>query len=150
LADIKKKIDDTVAEIKRENQNLLNSVANTTIVQREKTVAEKWASLDDDMIAVVKRVLGEYYYPAVYIFWCVVILFAVLMIFKFAFFFVTPGGGSSGSSGDGGDEGGGVSLLGVVIMALIIIFAVYYYFSYTYNLNVDITRNDSDSVYTVA
>lgn len=35
LADIKKKIDDTVAEIKKENQNLLNSVANTTIIQRE-------------------------------------------------------------------------------------------------------------------
>jgi hypothetical protein len=154
LADIKKKIDDTVAEIKKENQNLLNSVANTTIIQREKTLAEKWASLDDDILAFFKRLLGDYYYPAVYIFWCIVILFAVLMIFKFAFLFVTPGGGGGGGGdggdGDGGNEGAGVSLLGVVIMALIIIFAVYYYFSYTYNLNVDITRNDSDSVYTVA
>ena len=157
LADIKKKIDDTVAEIKKENQNLLNSVANTTIIQREKTLAEKWASLDDDILASIKSLLGDYYYPAVYIFWCIVILFAVLMIFKFAFLFVTPGGGGgSGGNGDGdgggdgGNEGAGVSLLGVVIMALIIIFAVYYYFSYTYNLNVDITRNDSDSVYTVA
>jgi hypothetical protein len=155
LAEIKKKIDDTVAEIKIENQNLLNSVANTTIIQREKTLAEKWASLDDDILASIKRLLGDYYYPAVYIFWCVVILFAVLMIFKFAFFFVTPGGGNGGGGngdggGDGGNEGGGVSLLGVVIMALIVIFAVYYYFSYTYNLNVDVTRNDSDSVYTVA
>ena len=151
LTEIKKKIDDTVAEIKKENQNLLNSVANTTIIQREKTLAEKWASLDDDILASIKKLLGDYYYPAVYIFWCVVILFAVLMIFKFAFFFVTPGGGNGGGDdGNGGNEGAGVSLLGVVIMALIIIFAVYYYFSYTYNLNVDITRNDTDSVYTVA
>ena len=160
LVEIKKKIDDTVAEIKNENQNLLNSVANTTIIQREKTMAEKWASLDDDILASIKRLLGDYYYPAVYIFWCVVILFAVLMIFKIAFSFVTPGGGNGGGAGgnggdggdggDGGNEGGGVSLLGVVIMALIVIFAVYYYFSYTYNLNVGITRNDTDSVYTVA
>jgi len=41
-----------------------------------------------------------------------------------------------------------VSLLGVVIMALVVIFAVYYYFSYTYNLDVDITREDSNTVYT--
>lgn len=150
LAEIKKKIDDTVAEIKKENQNLLNSVANTTIIQREKTMAEKWALLDDDILAFIKRVLGEYYYPAVYIFWCIVILFAVLMIFKFAFLFVTPGGGGGNGDGDGGNEGAGVSLLGIVIMALIVIFAVYYYFSYTYNLDVDITRNDVDSVYTVA
>ena len=152
LAEIKKKIDDTVAEIKKENQNILNNVANTTIIQREKTFAEKWASLDDDILAQIKKLLGDYYYPAVYVFWCFIILVAILWIFKFAFLFVSPGGGGDGGGGDGGDggngNGGGVSLLGVVIMALIVIFAVYYYFSYTYNLDVDITRNDTDTVYT--
>jgi hypothetical protein len=59
--------------------------------------------------------------------------------------FVSPGGGTS--SGEDG-ESSGVSLLGVVIMALVVIFAVYYYFSYTYNLDVDITREDSNTVYT--
>ena len=150
LADIKKKIDDTVLEIKKENQNILNNVANTTIIQREKTFAEKWASLDDDILDKIKKLLGDYYYPAVYIFWCFIILVAILLIFKFAFMFVSPGGGGdcgSGGNGAGNSDGGGVSLLGVVIMALIVIFAVYYYFSYTYNLNVDITRNDSE--YTV-
>jgi hypothetical protein len=155
LADIKKKIDDTVSEIKKENQNILNNVANTTIIRREKTFAEKWASFDDDILAQIKKLLGDYYYPAVYVFWCFIILVAILMIFKFAFMFVSPGGGGDSDSGggDGGDgggngNGGGVSLLGVVIMALIVIFAVYYYFSYTYNLDVDITRNDIDTVYT--
>ncbi len=154
LVEIKKKIDDTVAEIKKENQNILNNVANTTIIQREKTFAEKWASLDDDILAGIKKLLGNYYYPAVYVFWCFIILVAILMIFKFAFLFVSPGGGGSGSGdgggGDGNGDGGGVSLLGVVIMSLIVIFAVYYYFSYTYNLDVDITRNDIDTVYTMA
>jgi hypothetical protein len=154
LVDIKKKIDDTVAEIKKENQNILNNVANTTIIQREKTFAEKWASLDDDILDKVKKLLGDYYYPAVYVFWCFIILVAILMIFKFAFSFVSPGGGGDasdgGNGGNGGNgNGGGVSLLGVVIMALIVIFAVYYYFSYTYNLDVDITRNDTDTVYTL-
>ena len=154
LAEIKKKIDDTVAEIKKENQNILNNVAHTTIIQRDKTFAEKWASLDDDILAQIKKLLGDYYYPAVYVFWCFIILVAILLIFKFAFLFVSPGGGGDGGgNGDGGDgggnsDGGGVSLLGVVIMALIVIFAVYYYFSYTYNLDVDITRNDTDTVYT--
>jgi len=150
LEDIKKKIDDTVAEIKKENQNILNSAANTTIIQREKTFAEKWGSLDDDILAQIKKLLGNYYYPAVYVFWCFIILIAVLMIFKFAFLFVSPGGGGdSGNMSDGNGNGGGVSLLGIVIMVLIVIFAVYYYFSYTYNLDVDIIRNDKDTVYTL-
>lgn len=150
LADIKKKIDETVAEIKKENQNILNSVANTTIIQREKTFAEKWASLDDDILAQIKKLLGEYYYPAVYVFWCFIILVAILTIFKFAFLFVSPGGGGdNGNVAEGNGNGGGVSLLGIVIMSLIIIFAVYYYFSYTYNLDVSVTRNDSDTVYTM-
>lgn len=146
LAEIKKKIDDTVAAIKTENQNILNNAANTTIIQRDKTMAEKWGNLDEDILAQIKTWFGNYYYPAVYVFWCFVILFAVLMIFKFAFMFVSPGGGGGTSSGEDG-ESSGVSLLGVVIMALIVIFAVYYYFSYTYNLNVDITREDSNTVY---
>ena len=160
LVDLKKKIDDVVNEIKKENQNILNNAANTTIIQRDKTFAEKWGNLDEDILAQIKTWFGDYYYPAVYVFWCFVILVAVLMIFKFAFLFVSPGGGgdgggssgggvfgSAGSSSEGG-ESNGVSLLGVVIMALIVIFAVYYYFSYTYNLNVDITHDDSDTVYT--
>lgn len=150
LADIKKKIDNTVEEIKKENQNILNTAANTTIVSRDKTLAEKWGSLDDDILAYIKKLLGDYYYPAVYVFWCFIILVAVLMIFKFAFLFVSPGGGGdSANVGDGNANGGGVSLLGIVIMVLIVIFAVYYYFSYTYNLNVGITRNDTDTVYTI-
>lgn len=150
LADIKKKIDETVAEIKKENQNILNSVANTTIIQREKTFAEKWGFLDDDILAQIKKLLGDYYYPAVYVFWCFIILVAVLMIFKFAFLFVSPGGGGdNGNVAEGNGNGGGVSLLGIVIMSLIIIFAVYYYFSYTYDLDVSVTRNDSDTVYTM-
>ena len=152
LAEIKKKIDDTVAEIKKENQNILNSAANTTIIQRDKTFAEKWASLDDDILANIKKLLGDYYYPAVYVFWCFIILVAVLMIFKFAFLFVSPGGGGDNGNGnvdEGNGNGGGVSLFGIVIMSLIIIFAVYYYFSYTYNLDVSVTRNDSDTVYTM-
>jgi hypothetical protein len=148
LEEIKNKIDDTVAEIKKENQNILNTAANTTIISREKTFAEKWGSLDDDILAYIKKLLGDYYYPAVYVFWCFIILVAVLMIFKFAFLFVSPGGGGSGS-GEGNSDGGGVSLLGIVIMVLIVIFAVYYYFSYTYNLDVGITRNDTDTVYTI-
>ena len=150
LADIKKKIDETVAEIKKENQNILNSAANTTIIQRDKTFAEKWASLDDDILGQIKKLLGNYYYPAVYVFWCFIILVAVLTIFKFAFLFVSPGGGGdNGNVTEGNGNGGGVSLLGIVIMSLIIIFAVYYYFSYTYNLDVSVTRNDSDTVYTM-
>lgn len=148
LAEIKKKIDDTVAEIKKENQNILNSAANTTIIQRDKTFAEKWASLDDDILAQVKTLLGDYYYPLVYVFWCFIILVAVLMVFKFAFLFVSPGGGGDNGSagGDPNRSGTNMSLLGIVIMVLIVIFAVYYYFSYTYNLDVNITHNDT--VYT--
>ena len=151
LAEIKKKIDDTVAEIKKENQNILNTAANTTIIQRDKTLAEKWASLDDDILAQVKKILGDYYYPVVYVFWCFIILVAVLMVFKFAFLFISPGGGGGGGidGGGGGDpnrSGTNMSLLGIVIMVLIVIFAVYYYFSYTYNLDVNITHNDT--VYT--
>lgn len=150
LAEIKKKIDDTVADIKKENQNILNSAANTTIIQREKTFAEKWATVDDDILAQIKKLLGNYYYPAVYVFWCFIILVAILIIFKFAFFFVSPGGsGDNGNAAEGNGNGGGVSLLGIVIMALIVIFAVYYYFSYTYNLDVGVTRNDTDTVYTI-
>ena len=153
LAEIKKKIDDTVAAIKVENQNILNNAANTTIIQRDKTMSEKWANLDEDILAQIKTWLGGYYYPAVYVFWCFVILVTVMMIFKFAFFFVSPGGngGNGGNGGDGADadsSSSGVSLLGVVIMALIVIFAVYYYFSYTYNLNIGSTRDDTNSVYT--
>ena len=150
LDEIKKNIDDTVAEIKKENQNILNSAANTTIIQREKTFAEKWSSLDDNILAQIKKLLGNYYYPAIYVFWCFIILLALLMVFKFAFLFVSPGGGGdNGNVAEGNGNGGGVSLLGIVIMTLIIIFAVYYYFSYTYDLDVNVTRTDSDSVYTM-
>lgn len=154
LAEIKKKIDDTVAEIKKENQNILNDAANTIIVQRDKTLAEKWASVDDDILGFVKKLLGDYYYPVVYVFWCFIILVALLLIFKFAFMFVTPGGGGSG--GDGGEggaadsSGNGVSLIGIAILALIVIFAVYYYFSYTYNLDVSVTKDDPDIEYTTS
>jgi hypothetical protein len=133
LAEIKKKIDDTVEEIKKENQSIVNNVANTTIVRREKTSAEKLASLDDTILAKIKQLLGDSYYPLVYVFWCFIILIAILVIFKFAFMFSSPG---ENGGGEGGGEGGAsIPLLGVVIMALIVIFAVYYYFSYTYNLS---------------
>ena len=149
LAEIKKKIDDTVAEIKKENQNILNIAANTTIIQRDKTLAEKWASLDEDILVQVKKLLGDYYYPAIYIFWCFIILMAVLMVFKFAFMFVSPGGGGMADNDVGGDpnrSGTNMSLLGIVIMVLIIIFAVYYYFSYTYNLDVNIFHDDTYTI----
>ena len=142
LVDLKKQIDDVVAAIKVENQNITNSVANTTIIQRQKTLAEKLSELDNSILAQIKTWLGNYYYPAVYIFWCLVILFALLMIFKFAFFFITPSGDVNGNGGSGG-----VSIFGVIILALIVICAVYYYFVYTYNVNVSVTRNDT--TYTV-
>jgi len=149
MVEIKKHIENTVAEIKKENQNILNSVANTTIIQRQKTAAEKLAEVDDNLLAQIKGFLGGYYYPAVYAFWCFMILIAVLIIFKFAFMFVSPGGGGdNGNMAEGNGNGGGVSLLGVVIMALIVIFAVYYYFSYTYNLDIGVTRTSPDSYYT--
>jgi hypothetical protein len=142
LAEIKKKIDDTVEEIKKENQSIVNNVANTTIVRRDKTTAEKLASLDDTILAKIKEILGDSYYPLVYVFWCFIILIAILLIFKFAFMFSSP---SENGGGEGGDEGGiNVPLLGVVIMSLIVIFAVYYYFSYTYNLS-----TSSNARYTV-
>lgn len=138
LTEIKKKIDDTVQEIKNENQNIVNNVANTTIIRRDKTNAEKLASLDDSILAKIKSALGDYYYPLTYVFWGFIILFAILLIFKFAFMFTSPGEGSGGGNNEGENGNGGgasVPLLGIVIMALIVIFAVYYYFSYTYNLN---------------
>lgn len=160
LIDLKKKIDGVVEAIKKENQNITNSVANTTIIKREKTVAEKLAEIDDNILAKIKNWLGNYYYPAVYVFWCLVILFALLMIFKFAFFFITPSGSSSRSSGDdvnysrssssrSSDDGNsdGISIFGVIILALIVIFSVYYYFMYTYNLDVSVVRKDS--IYTL-
>jgi hypothetical protein len=140
LSDIKKRIEEVIAEIKKENQNIANSAANTTIIQRDKTIAEKLADLDDNILAQIKTWLGGYYYPAVYIFWCFVILITILIIFKFAFFFVSPG---SYESGTDDTSSGGMSLLGVVILSLIVIFAVYYYFMYTYNLNVSVQRTDS-------
>jgi len=131
--------------------NSIPTAEDATIIQRDKTFAEKWGSLDDDILAQIKKLLGNYYYPAVYVFWCFIILVAVLMIFKFAFLCVSPGGGGDNGNGggEGNENGGGVSLLGIVIMVLIVIFAVYYYFSYTYNLDVGITRNDTDTVYTL-
>jgi hypothetical protein len=140
LAEIKKKIDETVEEIKKENQNILNNAANTTIVRRDKTTAEKLASLDDSILAKIKLALGDYYYPVIYVFWCFIILIAILMIFKFAFMFSSPSESSNNNQGDNGGSGGAnVPLLGVVIMSLIVIFSVYYYFSYTYNLNTSYT-----------
>lgn len=140
LAEIKKKIDETVEEIKKENQNILNNAANTTIVRRDKTTAEKLASLDDNILAKIKLALGDYYYPVIYVFWCFIILIAILMIFKFAFMFSSPSESSNNNQGDNGGSGGAnVPLLGVVIMSLIVIFSVYYYFSYTYNLNTSYT-----------
>jgi hypothetical protein len=131
LAEIKKKIDETVEEIKKENQNIVNNVANTTIVRREKTSAEKLASLDDTILAKIKEVLGDFYYPLIYIFWSFIIFIAILVIFKFAFMFSSP----SEQSNNGSEGGISVPLLGIVIMSLIVIFAVYYYFSYTYSAN---------------
>jgi len=145
LSELKKRIEEVIAAIKKENQNIANSVANTTIIQRDKTIAEKLADLDDNILAQIKLWLGEYYYPAVYVFWCFVILIAILIIFKFAFFFVSPG---SYNSDTGETTSGGMSLLGVVILSLIVIFAVYYYFMYTYKLNVSVEQTDS-SFYTV-
>jgi hypothetical protein len=144
LTDLKKKIDETVAAIKKENQNITNSVANTTIIKREKTVAEKLAEIDDNILAKIKNAFGKYYYIAVYIFWALVILFALLMIFKFAFFFITPSGSSNI------DEEGGSnykSFFGVSVLAIIIILCIYYYLAYTYDLDVSIVS--TDSVYTV-
>jgi hypothetical protein len=144
LTEIKKNIDITVQEIKKENQSILNGIANSNILQRKKTPSEYLDSLDDDILAKIKSTLGDYYYPAVYLFWGFIILIAILMIFKFSFMFITPSEGSGANNGsspyapaDGG--GANVSLLGVVIMALIVIFAIYYYFSYTYNLNTSYT-----------
>jgi hypothetical protein len=145
LSDLKKQIEDVIASIKKENQNIANSAANTTIIQRDKTISEKLADLDDNILAQIKTWLGDYYYPAVYVFWCFVILIAILIIFKFAFFFVSPG---SYDSDTGETSSGGMSLLGVVILSLIVIFAVYYYFMYTYNLNVSVKA--TDAIYTVA
>jgi hypothetical protein len=136
LAEIKKNIDVTVQEIKTENQNILNSAANTTIIGRKKTAAEKLASIDDSILAKTKLMLGDYYYPIIYVFWCFIIFIAILVIFKFAFMFITPGEGSDAGDGNGGTN---MSLLGVVIMSLIVIFAIYYYFSYTYNANTSYT-----------
>lgn len=130
LAEIKKKIDDTVEEIKKENQNIVSNVPNTTIIRRKKTTADKLASLDETILAKMKSALGDFYYPLVYVFWSLIIFIALFVIFKFAFMFSSPS-----EDGDSNGEGSGVniSLLGVVIMSLVIIFAVYYYFSYTYN-----------------
>jgi len=143
LTEIKKNIDITVQEIKKENQSIINGVANSTIIHRKKTPSEKLDSLDDEILAKIKSTLGDYYYPAVYLFWGFVILIAILMIFKISFMFITPSEGSSSnndSSSYAADGGGAnVSLLGVVIMALIVIFSIYYYFSYTYNLNTSYT-----------
>jgi hypothetical protein len=145
LTEIKKNIDITVEEIKKENQNILNGIANSTIFQNKKTTLDHLDTLDDDILAKIKSVLGDYYYPAVYLFWGFIILIAILMIFKFSFMFITPSEGSGANNGSSSPyasaDGGGanVSLLGVVIMALIVIFAIYYYFSYTYNLNTSYT-----------
>ena len=137
LDEIKKKIDDTVAEIKKENQNIINNVATTTIIEKEKSISEFLGSLDDALLEQIKASLGDYYYPAVYVFWGFVIFIAILLIFKFAFSFVSPGGG--GDINGNGDGGNGVPLFGIVILSLIVIFAVYYYFSYTYNSKVSYT-----------
>jgi len=137
LAEIKKNIDLTVQEIKKENQNILNRAATTTIVRHKKTLGDRIDSLDDTILAELKSALGDYYYPVIYVFWGFVIFIAILIIFKFAFGFVTPGEGSGDTTSTA--DGTNVSLLGVVIMSLIVIFAVYYYFSYTYNLNTSYT-----------
>lgn len=137
LAEIKKNIDLTVQEIKKENQNILNRAATTTIIRHKKTLGDRIDSLDDTILAELKSALGDYYYPVIYVFWGFVIFIAILIIFKFAFGFVTPGEGSGDTTSTA--DGTNVSLLGVVIMSLIVIFAVYYYFSYTYNLNTSYT-----------
>lgn len=142
MTEIKKKIDETVEEIKKENQNIINNVANTTIVRRRRTAAEKLASLDDTILAKIKQLLGDFYYPVIYLFWSFMIFIAILVIFKFAFMFSSPSGDSgNGDSGSNGTTGGGgtmsgvsIPLLGIVIMSLIVIFAVYYYISYTYDV----------------
>jgi hypothetical protein len=126
LAEIKKNIDLTVQEIKKENQNILNRAASTTIIRHKKTLGDRVDSLDDTILAELKSVLGDYYYPVIYVFWGFVIFIAILIIFKFAFGFVTPGEGSGDTTST--SDGTNVSLLGVVIMSLIVIFAVYYYF----------------------
>lgn len=135
LAEIKKQIEDTVQEIKKENQNIINNVATTTIIRRDKTNAEKVASLDDSILAKIKSLLGDYYYPITYVFWGFIILIAIMLIFKFTFMFATPDEGSSnGGEGEGnGGSGTYVSLLGICIISLFVIFGVYFYFSYTYN-----------------
>lgn len=152
LSDLKKEIDDVVAAIKKENQNILNNAANTTIIQRESTFAEKWANLDEDILAQLKTWLGGYYYPAIYAFWALIVLISVLIIFKFAFYFVSPNRYNNGNSGvdivNGETAAGGVSLLGIVIVALIVIFIVVYYFKTKYNINLNVQRA-SDTPYTV-
>ena len=137
LAEIKKNIDLTVQEIKKENQNISDRAASTTIIRHKKTLGDRVDSLDDTILAELKSALGDYYYPVIYVFWGFVIFIAILIIFKFAFGFVTPGEGSGDTTSTA--DGTNVSLLGVVIMSLIVIFAVYYYFSYTYNLNTSYT-----------
>ena len=135
LEEIKKKIDDTVEEIKKENQNIVNNVANTTIIRREKTAAEKLSSLDETILAKFKLVLGDFYYPVTYVFWSFIIFIAIFVIFKFAFTFSSPSENSE-NNGEGSEN---IPLLGIVIMSLFVIFAVYYYFSYTYNAEASYT-----------
>jgi hypothetical protein len=125
LAEIKKKIDDTVEEIKKENQNIVNNVANTTIVHREKTSAEKLASLDDSILAKIKLILGDLYYPVIYIFWSFIIFIAIFVIFKFAFMFSSPSEDGNGDGSDDDKNGTSIPLLGIVIMSLIVIFHIH-------------------------
>ena len=75
-------------------------------------ISKKLSEIDNNILAKIKNWLGNYYYPAVYVFWCIVILFALLMIFKFAFMFITPSG-----SVDGESSSGGRSIFGVIILA---------------------------------
>jgi hypothetical protein len=133
LEEIKKQIEDTVQEIKKENQNIINNVRST--IRYNKTNAEKNTSLDDSILAKIKSLLGDYYYPITYVFWGFIILIAIMLIFKFTFMFATPDEGSgNGGDGDGSGSGGTyVSLLGICIISLFVIFGVYFYFSYTYN-----------------
>ena len=135
LEEIKKKIDDTVEEIKKENQNIVNNVANTTIIRREKTAAEKLSSLDETILDKFKLILGDFYYPVTYVFWSFIIFIAIFVIFKFAFTFSSP----SENSDNNGEGSENIPLLGIVIMSLFVIFAVYYYFSYTYNAEASYT-----------
>ena len=104
-------------------------MANTTIVRRDKTLAERLGSLDERILAKMKELLGDAYYPLVYVFWCFIIFIAILVIFKFAFMFSSPGENDGENGGSGGVS---VPLLGIVIMALLVIFAIYYYFSYIF------------------